>query len=118
MKIRLPKLQNNNKKSEKLKSERLPEGWEDIKEMFYYKSLLYIPKIICSKIISRHYDNPLISHFGIKKTQELIARKYYWLTLQKDIEVYIKSCNICLVSKAVHYKLYKNFQLLPILTHQ
>ena len=36
-----------------------------------------------------------------KKTWELIAQKYYWLTLWQNIEAYIKGYNICLTSKAV-----------------
>ena len=53
-----------------------------------------------------HYNNPLVGYFGIEKMQELIARKYYLLILQKDVKVYIKSYNIYLASKAVQHKLY------------
>ena len=34
--MRLSKLQNNDKKAKKLRSEELLEGWEDIKEVLYY----------------------------------------------------------------------------------
>ena len=37
--------------------------------------------------------------------------------LQKDIEAYIKRYDIYLTLKAICYKLYKNLQLLSILTH-
>ena len=68
MKMRLPKLQDNDKKAKKLRSEKLPEGWKDIEGVFYYQGFLYILKVICSKLINRYYDNPFVGHFGIKKT--------------------------------------------------
>ena len=115
--MRLPELQDNNKKAKKLRSKRLPEGWEDIKHVLYYQSFSYILKVIRSELISRHYNNPHASHFGIEKTWELIARKYYWPMLQQDIEAYVKSCDVYLVLKAVGHKPYGDLQLLPVLTH-
>ena len=75
--MRFTKLLDNNKEAKKLRSERLLEGWENIKQVLYYDSFLYISKVIRLKLISKHHDNPLASHFGIKKTWELIAGKYY-----------------------------------------
>ncbi len=79
--MKLPELQDDNKEAKKLRLKRLSEGWEDIKEMLHYQSLPYISKVICLELISRHHNNLLVSHFGIEKTQELIARKYHWLIL-------------------------------------
>ncbi len=75
--MRLPKLQDDNKEAIKLRSEGLPEGWEDIEQVFHYQGLPYVPKVIYSELISKHYNDPLAGHFGIEKTRELIARKYY-----------------------------------------
>lgn len=70
-------LQDDDKEAKKLKSQGLLEGWKDIKEVLYYQGFRYIPKVIHSELISRHYNNPLIGHFGIEKTWKLIAKKYY-----------------------------------------
>ena len=85
--------------------------------MLHYQGLPYVPEIIRTELISRHHDDPLAGHFGIVKTHELIARKYYWPTLCHDVEDYVKECNVCLTSKAVRHKLYGDLQFLPILTH-
>lgn len=77
MKMRLSEIQDDNKKTKKLRLERPSKDRENIKEVFYYQDLLYVPKVICSKLISRYYNNPLVGPFQIEKTQELIARKYY-----------------------------------------
>ncbi len=79
--MRLSKLQDDNKEAMKLRSEGLQEGWEDIKQVFHYQGLPYVPKVIRSEQINRHHNNPFAGHFGIEQTRKLIARKYYWPTL-------------------------------------
>ena len=83
----------------------------------YHQGLSYIPEIIKIELISRHYDDPLANYFGIEKTQEVVARKYYWETLCYDVKVYVKDCDIYLVSKTVRHKSYGNLQQLPVPIH-
>ncbi len=118
MRMRLPELQDEDKEAMKLRSEGLPKSWEDIEQVLHYQGLPYVPKIICSELINRHYDDTLAGHFGIEKTRELIARKYYWPTLRRDVEAYVKGCDICLASKAVRHKPYRDLQLLPVPTYR
>lgn len=77
IKIKLPKLQDNNKKAEKLRLERLSKSWKGIKEVLHYQDLPYVSKIICLKLISRYYNNFLVINLGIKKIHKLITKKYY-----------------------------------------
>ena len=118
MRLRLPELQNNNKKAKVLKAESLPEGWKDVEGVLQYQGLPYIPQLIGSKVISRQHNNPFIRYFGTDKTRESIGRKYYWPSQSKDVKTYNRGCDICLASKVVHHKAYKNLQFLPISTHQ
>ena len=75
--MKLLKLQDDDKKAKKLRSKGLPESWEDIDQVLYYLGFPYVLKVIYSELINRHYNNLLLGHFGIEKTRELIARKYY-----------------------------------------
>ncbi len=86
--------------------------------MLHYQGLLYVPKVIRSKLISGHHDNALAGHFGIEKTRELIARKYYWPMLQQDVEAFVKGCYVYLTSKIVCLKPYGDLQSLPVPTHR
>ena len=70
------------------------------------------------ELISRHHNNLLAGHFDIEKTCKLLAQKYYWPTFRHNVEAYVKSCDVCLASKAVCYKPYSDLQLLPVPTHQ
>ncbi len=116
--MRLPELQDDDKEAISLKLEGLLEDWKDIEQVFHCQGLLYFLKVICLDLLSRHYNDPLAGYFGIEKTCELIARKYYWPTLRRDVEAYVKECDICLTSKTVHHKPYGDLQLLPVLTHR
>ena len=75
--MRLFKLQDDNKEAKKLRSKKLSEGWKDIEQVFYYQGFLYVPKVICLELISKHHDDLFTGHFDIEKTRKLIARKYY-----------------------------------------
>ena len=78
MRMRLLKLQDDDQEAKELRSEQiLPERWENIKQVLYYQGLSYVSEVIRLVLISRHHNNLLASHFGIKKTRELIAKKYY-----------------------------------------
>lgn len=85
--------------------------------MLHHQSLLYIFELIRTELISKHYNNPLAGHFGIGKTWELIARKYYWKILQYNVKTYVKGCNIYSASKTIKYKPYRHLHLLPIPTY-
>lgn len=85
--------------------------------MLYCKSLPYIPKEIKTKLISRHYDDPLNNHLGVDKIWELIDQKCYWLSFCHNVEAYVTGCNICLALKAVRYKSYGDLQLLPVIMY-
>ena len=119
MRLRLCELQENNKKAKALKSSTsLLEDWKDVKKVLQYRRLPYVPEIIYFKVISHYHDDLLARYFGIDKIWELVSWKYYWLNLKKDVKVYIKGCDVCLTSKAVKYKPYRDLQSLSILTHQ
>ena len=117
MRLRLSEVQESDPKAQKLKSkEQLPDGLENIDRVLYHKGLLFVPKVIWTEFISPHHDNPLVDHFGVDKTRELVGRKYYWPSLKKDVKSYVKGCDIFLASKTVCHKSYEDLQslLVPI----
>ena len=117
MGLHLQELQEQDEFAWKTRTEEIRDGWENVKGVFWYQSLLYVPEIIRSEVISCHHNNLLEKHFGIDKTQELVARKYYWPNLRLNIKTYIRECDICLASKAVCHKLYGDLQLLSVPIH-
>ena len=117
MRLRLHKRQAEDKQARKTKAEH-SEGGEDLDGVLYHQGLPYVPEIIRTELISRHHNDPLAGHFGIEKTRELVARKYYWPTLRRDFKDDARGCDICLASKAVRHKPYGDLQSLPVPTHR
>lgn len=79
MRLKLLELKKNALETRKI-WKNLPQGWEDIEGILYYHKLFYVPEIICSKLISHHYDDMLTDYFEIKTTRVLVTRKYFWPT--------------------------------------
>ncbi len=117
LRMRLLELQLEDHKARKVREQGLKKGWEKFKEVSHYQSLLYIPEIFCTKVINQHHNNLLVGYFGIEKTRELVAQKYYWPTLRANVKTYVKGCNVCLTSKSLGHKPYGDLQSFPILTH-
>ena len=63
-------------------------------------------------MISHHYNDPLAKHFRIDKTQGLVAKKYDWAILHLNVETYVQEYDVCLASKVIHNKPYRDLQLL------
>ena len=119
IRLRLSELQESDPEAQELKSkEQLPNGWEDIDGVLHHQGLSFVPETIQIELISRHHDDPLARYFGIDKTKDLVGRKYYWPSLQKDVEAYVKGCDVCLGSKAVRHKPYGDLQSLLVPTHR
>ncbi len=117
LRLRLLVIKAEDQEAWKIREQGLKQSWKEIKEVLHYEGLPYVPEIVRTKLISRHHNDPLAGHFGIDKTRELIAQKYYWLTLRRDVEAYVTGCNICLASKLVRHEPYGDLQSLPMPTH-
>ena len=77
-----------------------------------------MPKAIWIELIRCYHNNLLVGHFGIKKTCNLLAQKYYWPTFCHNVKAYIKGYNISLVSNAVEHKPHSDFQFLLVFPQQ
>ena len=115
--LRLQELQAEDEQARKTRA-GYSEGWDDIDGVLHHQGLPYVPEIIWTELISRYHDDPLASHFSIEKTRELVAQKYYWPTLCRDVKDYVRGCDVCLASKAVRHKPYGDLQSLPVPTHR
>lgn len=94
MRLRLQELQETSYKAQKLKQQI--EDYKEIDGVLHPQSLFFVAKAIRTEIISCHHDNILAGYFNIKKTCELVARKYYWLIFCDNVEAYVEGSDVCL----------------------
>jgi len=62
-----------------------------------------------------HHDDKYAGHFGQEKTFALISQKYFWPTLRKDTEEYVRTCAVCQKRKARRHRPYGELTPLPLL---
>lgn len=48
-------------------------------------------------------DSPLAGHPGRAKTLELVKRHYYWPSMHKYVERYVRNCHVCSRSKPTRH---------------
>lgn len=60
---------------------------------------LYVPQDFRDKVFKEMHDHPLGAHFGVNKTLKKIQEFYYWPKLDRDVRLYVKTCDHCQVGK-------------------
>ena len=51
-------------------------------------------------ILHECHDSRYVGHLGVKKTEELVQRDFYWPTLHQDVTSYVQTCEECQRNKA------------------
>ena len=73
--------------------------------LLYHNHLLYVPVGACrTRVLQNWHDDPLVGHFGVAKTLELISQGFWWPQPWKLVKEFIKTCDICVRSKAAHHR--------------
>jgi Integrase zinc binding domain len=64
--------------------------------------VIFVPRgPIRDAILHDHHDAAMSGHRGFAKTLSSIRRSYFWPTLRKDAEGYVKSCDACQRAEAL-----------------
>lgn len=76
---------------------RTDSPWQERGGVVHWNDLLYVPNepTLRERILQEHHDHPLAGHPGIRRTRDLIMDKYYWPSLRRDIERYVRGCDTC-----------------------
>ena len=60
---------------------------------------LIVPAIMRHKIMANMHDSLLSGHLGKKKTVHKTLDTFYWYGLRKDIDLWIRQCDVCAANK-------------------
>jgi transposase InsO family protein len=88
----------------------------DQEGLLRFKGAVYVPneKSIQSELIHIHHDGVTAGHFGVRRTLEVIQRKYFWQSLRKDVKSYVKTCPECQRGKAKTHRTHGELAPIPI----
>ncbi len=70
------------------------------------------------RIIREHHDVPWAGHRGVTKTLELVSRLFWWDGMRKDVELYVKTCDLCQRNKTSTQAKPGLLQPLPVPEHR
>ena len=103
--------------------------WQNEKKILWHDDCLYVSSNLRKDVIKTNHDNLFADHFEVKRTLELIRRKYYWFNqkrnnLEKNVEhdssmraqikKHCETCAICKKSKTSRHKSYEKLSSLSI----
>ncbi|XP_048338343.1 uncharacterized protein LOC125424948 [Sphaerodactylus townsendi] len=61
----------------------------------------YVPPSLRKSVLLAGHDARQAGHFGFLKTLHLLCRQFWWRSMRKDIESYIKGCPVCAEAKSI-----------------
>lgn len=83
--------------------------------LLWFKNAIFVPnkEELYRQILRSRHDAPAAGHQGRSKTVDLVARNFYWPTLQKYVHRYVDGCDTCQWSKPSHHAPYGLLQPIP-----
>jgi len=83
----------------------------DCKEMngrLFYWDCNFVPDHtpLRLRLLQDHHDPPAMGHPGRAKTLELLARKYYWPSMRKDVDRFVQNRHVCRRMKSTRHAPY------------
>lgn len=80
-----------------------PEYWT-VDGLTYRRGRIVVPanKALRGRLIMAHHDSVAAGHPGRAKTQELIYRSYWWPSIKRDVQTYVRTCPTCQRTKIDH----------------
>ena len=74
--------------------------------LLYSQGRILIPPTSASlilKILQQYHDSPLAGHYGVARTQALVAQYFQWPGLATSVKSYVSSCDACQRNKVVRH---------------
>ncbi|GFN97623.1 gypsy retrotransposon integrase-like protein 1 [Plakobranchus ocellatus] len=56
---------------------------------------IVLPKSMRQEVLQACHDSPIAGHLGINATKKRMCRRFSWLGIIRDVNKYVKSCDVC-----------------------
>jgi hypothetical protein len=84
--------------------------------LIIYDGLIFVPRKCRKEVIREEHDQRTAGHFGIARTMERVSRNYYFPGMRREIEQYVRNCDICRRAKHKTRKEHGKLQPLQVPT--
>ena len=108
----LQTLRNGGKRSRHLSIAECSEN----NDKLCYQERVYVSDLMSLKLhlIQEHHDISAAEHSGRAKTLKLLARRYFWPGMRKDVDRYCRNCHPCKRSQIARHAPYGSLHPLSI----
>ena len=60
-----------------------------------YSLVPFLPASLINEVLQAFHDHVSAAHFGRNRTYAQIARRCFWHNMHRDIQAYVRSCELC-----------------------
>ena len=78
------------------------------------KGLLFVPPPCRTKALEWAHASQLAGHPGVRRTLELLRRRFWWPKHRQDVTEYVAACTVCMVAKPDNRRPAGLLQPLPV----
>jgi len=68
--------------------------------LFRANKLYVLANSVCLLFLQEAHGGGLMGHFGVKKTEDVLAGHFFWPKMRRDIERYVSRCTTCNKAKS------------------
>jgi hypothetical protein len=92
-------------------AQRICKNWRLDDDLVYFKNVWYVfADLMRRLLLKQNHDDFHASHFDVKRTLELLKRKYYWSAMSQDVKKYVNACFACHRIKTIKHKFFEQLQ--------
>jgi hypothetical protein len=89
--------------------------WNIENDLLRWENKWYmLSNLLQKKFLKQNHDDSYADHFEHEKTLNLLKKKYFWNSINKDVKKYVDSCSTCHRVKLVRHKSHDLLQALSI----
>jgi hypothetical protein len=70
---------------------------------------MFVPKSLRKKVLSHYHGNLLHRNYGVLRTMDKVAARFWWPTFRDDCAIYIDGCNVCAMERVRRPKRHGRF---------
>ncbi len=92
-------------------AQRICKDWRLDNDFLCFKNAWYVLANLMRRLLfKQNHDDFHASHFDVKKTLELLKRKYYWFAMSQNVKKYVNVCFACHRIKIIKHKFFEQLQ--------
>ncbi len=92
-------------------AQRVNKNWRLNDDLLCFKNAWYVfVDLMRRLLLKQNHDDFHANHFDVKRTLELLKRKYYWSAIDQDVKKYVNACFACHRIKTIRHKFFEQLQ--------